>query len=206
MPVHEQGTEAPLVAAPSSFEAFVRSDYAKVVALLRALTGSRVVAEDLAQESFAAAHVRWARVAGLDRPDLWIRRVAVNRAIGSARRRASEQRALERLHAFGDPRLVDAADTSSGDPALWAAVRALPKRQAQVVALVYLDDRSVDEAAEALGMSASTARTHLQRARAGLVEALGAEDEPQDVDGAGGGAGGGLGRHRATERRRGGRR
>ncbi len=154
------------------FPAFFAAEYPGVVRLVRALTGSRPVAEDVAQEAFAAAHDRWDRVAGFDRPDLWVRRVALNRAIGVHRRRRSEARALERLQRAGMPMVVPVAPQEP-DARVWAAVQALPRRQRQLVALVYVEDRAIEDAAAILGLSASTARTHLHRARAALAAALG---------------------------------
>lgn len=159
---------------PTSFDDFFRREYRAVVRLLISVTSSRVVAEDVAQEAFAAAHLRWRRVQGYDRPDLWVRRVALNRAIGVARKRHAEQRAVERLTRFDGIRALSVEEPA--DDELWAAVRALPKRQTQLVALVYGDDRSIDDAAGALGLTPSTARTHLQRARATLAAALADRD------------------------------
>ncbi len=159
--------DVPNVEVMSSFVALMRSEYPAVVGLLRAITGDPAVAEDLAQETFAVVYQRWRKVQHLDRPDLWIRRVAINRALGTTRRQVSERRALERLRSLGTP-VVAAVDAGTADPAVWAAVGRLPRRQAQLVSLVYLDDRSVDEAAAALGLAPSTARTHLQRRAGGL--------------------------------------
>jgi len=156
---------------PTSFDRFFRAEYRSVVALVQSLTHSRAVAEDVAQEAFAAAHTRWERVHDLDRPDLWVRRVALNRAISINRSRNAEQRALDRLKRYGVPLVVPVAEVA--DDELWARVRQLPRRQAQLVALVYRDDRSIDEAAATLGLTASTARTHLQRARIALASLLG---------------------------------
>jgi RNA polymerase sigma-70 factor (ECF subfamily) len=155
---------------PLSFDAFFRAEYRAVVGLVQSLTRSRAVAEDVAQEAFATAHLRWGQVHDLDRPDLWVRRVALNRAISVGRSRNAEQRALERLKRYAVPLIVPVSDPH--DDELWARVRALPRRQAQLVALVYRDDQSVDDAAAALGLTASTARTHLQRARSTLADVL----------------------------------
>ena len=162
------------------FESFFRRERDRVVRLLWAMTGSHAVAEDLAQETFAAAHRRWARVRDLERPDLWLRRVALNRAIGVARRRTTEQKALARLARYGTPQLA-AVDPEPHvpEPPVLAAIRDLPRRQRQVVGLVYLDDRSIDDAALALGLTPSTVRTHLERARAALASALAANDETE---------------------------
>jgi RNA polymerase sigma-70 factor (ECF subfamily) len=59
---------------------------------------------------------------------------------------------------------------------VWEAVRRLPKRQAQVVALYYLEDRSLDDVAAALAMSVETVRTHLRRARQRLARRLRLEE------------------------------
>jgi RNA polymerase sigma-70 factor (ECF subfamily) len=65
---------------------------------------------------------------------------------------------------------------------VWRAVRALPPRQAQAVALYYVDDRSVAEIAEILRCAEGTVKAHLHKARQKLAEAIGAptdgEEEP----------------------------
>lgn len=58
------------------------------------------------------------------------------------------------------------------DEQVWSAVRALPKRQAQVVALHYALDLSVAEVAATLGCAEGTVKAHLSRARAALAVEL----------------------------------
>lgn len=48
------------------------------------------------------------------------------------------------------------------------AVRTLPERQRELISLVHWDGFSIEQAAAHLGMRASTARTHLSRARTRL--------------------------------------
>jgi RNA polymerase sigma-70 factor (ECF subfamily) len=52
-------------------------------------------------------------------------------------------------------------------------VRRLPKRQAQAVALHYLEDRSVEDIAAILECSTGTVKQHLHRARRRLAALLG---------------------------------
>ena len=52
----------------------------------------------------------------------------------------------------------------------------LPRRQAQAIALFYLDDRPVSEIARMLECSESTARTHLSRGRSALASRLGVDE------------------------------
>ena len=54
----------------------------------------------------------------------------------------------------------------------WRAVRGLPKLQRGVVALHYVDDLSVAEVADVLGVSIGTVKTSLSRARSSLAPAL----------------------------------
>lgn len=62
----------------------------------------------------------------------------------------------------------------------WSAVRTLPRRQAQAVALYYEADRPVSEVAEILGCAEGTVRAHLHAARRTLARRLG-EDEGGDL-------------------------
>jgi RNA polymerase sigma-70 factor, ECF subfamily len=156
------------------FERFYRAEWASVVRLAWALTGSRAIAEELAQDAFSSAHDRWHRVGSMDQPGAWVRRVVVNRALSSLRRWRAEQRALDRL---GQPTslAIDALDGPAEE--LWAAVRRLPTRQAQVVALVTVEQRTLRDAGAVLGIAEDTARTHYRRALATLAVALGDQED-----------------------------
>jgi RNA polymerase sigma-70 factor (ECF subfamily) len=57
----------------------------------------------------------------------------------------------------------------------WATVRKLPKRQAQVIALHYLDDLRITEIAEILECSPNTVKVHLHKGRKKLADRLGVE-------------------------------
>jgi RNA polymerase sigma-70 factor (ECF subfamily) len=155
--------------APEPFEDFYVREYGAVVALGLALTGDRGLAEELAQDAFLAAHRRWERIARYDAPGAWVRRAVVNRSRSAWRRRSREARALERL-VRAEPPVVDGEGL---DPErFWALVRMLPARQAQCVALHYLDDLSTAEIASVLGCSEATVRVHLHRGRAALAQVL----------------------------------
>jgi RNA polymerase sigma-70 factor (ECF subfamily) len=132
------------------------------------------LAEDLAQEAFAAASKQWHRIAEYDKPGAWLRRVVVNKATSWRRRRAVELRALARIGpTASSPGLLIAAENA----ALWSEVRSLPTRQAQVIALVYLDDLTIADTADVLGCGVETVRTHLKRARSTLARRLGTIEE-----------------------------
>ncbi len=158
-----------------SFESLYRVELRPITALASSMTGSRELGRDIAHEALLRAYRDWARVATLDNPGAWVRRVAVNLAIDVQRRRARERiavaRAGSRLAAapVDDP-LADATSTR-----FWALVRALPDQQRAVVALRYLDDLAVQEIAEILAIPVGTVKSQLFKARHALATALSKE-------------------------------
>lgn len=158
-----------------AFDSFYRREYPGVVRLAFTLTGRLDVAEELAQDSFLACHRRWDRISRYEDPLAWVRRVATNRCISSGRRHVTEIRLLAKL---GRERPVAPPSTESSD-GLWDAVRQLPKRQAQVVALAFVEDLDVKTIAGTLGIGEESVRTHLRRGRMALSARL--REEPDDV-------------------------
>ncbi len=161
--------DIPVVAAAEPFESFFSREYRSVLGLAAVLTGSVPAAEDLAQDAFIATMKDWERVARLDNPGAWVRRIVANRSISLFRRGVSEVKALARLTRI-DARHEGLGVEISLD--VWREVRRLPKRQAQVIALTYLLDTPRKEVATILGCSEETVKTHLERARARLATRL----------------------------------
>jgi RNA polymerase sigma-70 factor (ECF subfamily) len=158
----------PLVAVTEDFEAFYRRLYPRTVGLAYALTGKRHLAEEVTQEAFIAAYRKWEQISRYDVPEAWLRRVAVNRATSMLRRGLTEVRAIPRLRSALEhiPELEpEAAD-------VWEAVRALPRRQAQAIALFYLEDLSLEQIADILECSPGTVKAHLRRGRVRLGRKL----------------------------------
>ena len=162
--------ESGIVTLPERFEAFYQREFRAVVGLAYALSGSRWAAEDLAQEAFIAAHEKWDRIGEYESPGAWVRRVVANMAVSLYRKRASEARAMTRVALRRQEPLPE---LEVEDAEFWAHVRALPKRQAQAIALHYLEDRPVTEVADILDCSPSTAKVHLHKGRRRLAERLG---------------------------------
>jgi len=150
--------------AAESFDAFFRRELPRVVALTRALCGT-ALADDMAQEAMVVAYRQWSEVSTLDRPDAWVRKVAVNLATSALRRRTAEARALLRLGS----RPVAYPSLEPRNEQFWAAVRRLPRRQAQVIALFYVEDLGVAEIADLLGIAVGSVKQHLSRGRHALA-------------------------------------
>jgi RNA polymerase sigma-70 factor (ECF subfamily) len=163
-------TESP-VSVEGVFDAFWAAEHAPVLALAAALTGDWGIAEDVTQEAFSAAHQKWDRI---DNPAAWVRGVVANRAASHWRRRAREASAFARFTARPDVVLL-----ASEHNDFWEKVRSLPRRQAQYITLHYLDERSVSQIADALGIAEGTVKATLSQARASLGRLLSAEEAEQ---------------------------
>ena len=100
--------------------------------------------------------------------------MTVRRAGRAVRRRLLEARALARLLAGRGPAVAELPDQ---DAEVWRAVRALPRRQAQVIALRYVADASVAEIARTLGLAEGTVKAQLHRGRQSLAARLGTGEE-----------------------------
>jgi len=134
-------------------------------------------AQDIAQDAFVDLHRQWRKVRSYDRPDLWVRRVALRKAQREA------ARAVRRVHAERSHAPLEAvSDPALPDPQLRAALLTLTPMQRAVVALFYLEDRPMEDVADVLGCSPSTGFVHLHRARRRLAELL-SESFTEDVEG-----------------------
>jgi RNA polymerase sigma-70 factor (ECF subfamily) len=159
----------PDVPFSASYAAFYRREFPAMVALAYAVSGSRLGAEDLAQEALLRAYRDWERISAYDKPGAWVRRVTINLATSALRRRSVEARALLRMGGGAVP----LPDPEVEDIAMWAALKKLPAKQRAAVALFYLEDRSTAEIATALDCSEATARVHLHRGRQALRKGMG---------------------------------
>ena len=124
-------------------------------------SGDRSTAADVTTEVFIAA----ARAVGGDKPEQvtrsWLLTTARRRLIDQWRRQGSQRRTVDRLLA---ERSDEAAPTV--DPALVrAALDSLPDNQRLALTLRYLDDLSVSEIADELGLSYRATESVLARGR-----------------------------------------
>jgi RNA polymerase sigma factor (sigma-70 family) len=172
--IQRMGWREASVEQESEFSDLFRTEYPALVRAIYLIVGDREHARDIAQEAFLQLFKRWWRVSRYERPDAWVRRVAVRMAV-RASRRDQTRRHLEHLT---DPAPSQPASTSDID--VLRAVAQLPGMQRAAVILFYFEDRPVAEIAEALACSEATARVHLYRARKRLAEVLGEEESSLD--------------------------
>jgi RNA polymerase sigma-70 factor (ECF subfamily) len=158
------------ITAAASFDDVFRTAYHRVVGIAVATTGDPALAEDAAQEAFARAHARWDHVGELDRPDLWIAKVAVRVAVDGWRR---TRREAGPISAGAEAAVPDAVRR------LWIrhGLEQLSPMQRASVLMRYAEGRPLDEVAERMGRSPSTIKTHVADARRRLRSLLRQEDE-----------------------------
>ncbi len=160
------------VVVEDEYSSFFRAEFAHVVRTSYLIVHDRQKAEDVAQEAFIQLLAHWNKVIRYDRPEAWVRRVAIRIATRAARR--------ERLR----PVLEQASDPPPPfvpqDVDLLNAVKQLPTQQRAAVALFYFEDRPLPEVANILGCSHAAAKVHVFNARKRLAQLLG--EEAADVD------------------------
>lgn len=153
---------------PADFDATFRAHYERLVRSLAVACGDREAAADAVQDAFTRAYTRWRRISRYDDPVGWIRHVALNRLRDHFRKVERGRRAVARVSA--EPEATVAAPEAPDD--LLDQVATLPRQQRIAVALYYVDELSVREIADAMGLSEGAVKFHLHAGRAALRERL----------------------------------
>ncbi|MFC7545062.1 SigE family RNA polymerase sigma factor [Plantactinospora sp. GCM10030261] len=157
-----------------SFDEFYHASFRGLVVQLTAYTGDLGQAQDLVQEAFCRAFVRWSVVVTLDDPVAWVRRVAWNLAASRWRRLRTARNYLLRQREEHTP------GPGPDRVALVAALATLPARQRRVVVLHHLADMSIAEIARQEGVAEGTVKSWLHRARTTLATRLTDQTEERD--------------------------
>jgi RNA polymerase sigma-70 factor, ECF subfamily len=143
------------------FDAFCAAHWRHVVQSVTLFTGDSAAAEELAQEAFLKAALRWGRICNLDKPDAWVRHVAMNAAKSVNRRKGTAERVRHLLNQNDSP---DFADGHADAEAVQSALLRLEDRDRRILILRYFVGASTAEIAAQLGISEGAARTCLSRA------------------------------------------
>lgn len=164
-----------------SFEKFHERYWPRLVRYLSTQASNSSWAEDVAIETMIAVWDKWDEMLVMDRPDSYMFTIATRKLYRlEARARehccleedlASSDRAL-RIAAEGDKWIDDHFD-------LLAAMRALPRRQCQVLGLHYFAGFTLADTAKLMGITEGAAKTHLSRGLASLRQRLGVLPAPK---------------------------
>jgi RNA polymerase sigma-70 factor (ECF subfamily) len=155
----------------AEFQEFYEANYGRIVAMVAVVLGDRDQAQDVAQEAFARALTRWHRIGGYELPEAWVRRVALRIAVDFGRRFRRAILVSVKLAAqrpVAEPGLGE----SLAFTALGAALRRLPLREREVLALHYLADLPVEAIARECGLPLGTVKTRLAAGRRHLETEL----------------------------------
>jgi RNA polymerase sigma-70 factor, ECF subfamily len=155
---------ATVVDKEAAFDRFFADSCQFVVGLVTVTTGDAAAAEDAVQEAYLRAHQRWGSVALMDRPDLWVAKVASRIAVSSWRSRRREAQLTVDLP-------VEVADSLNRIWLKWG-LESLSPKQRFVLILHHIHGLPLAEVAAAAGSSTETVRTHLKRARLRLRRRL----------------------------------
>ena len=150
----------------ADFAEFYEQSRAGCLRAVYASVGDRQQAEDLVSEAFARAWAGWAKVGRHPAPRAWIVRTALNTHVSWWRRRRHE------VAWTGQDLPAGTGTGAQVDERVMAALRALPTRQRQVIALRIFLDLDTQATADALGIAPGTVKAHLNRATAALREQL----------------------------------
>jgi RNA polymerase sigma factor (sigma-70 family) len=113
-------------------------------------------AEDAAAETMARAYLAWPKISKHAFREAWIRRVAINVAVDTTRRRRNAP--------VPPDQLTDTTEEQGRWPADFIRLLdPLPKRQRQVLALRFLGDLTDSEIADSLGISIGSVKQHVSR-------------------------------------------
>jgi RNA polymerase sigma-70 factor, ECF subfamily len=159
-------------------QAFIRDDYARMVAGLAVACGSAALAEDAVQEALARAIERTGRGERITDLKAWVAVVARNVTRSFFRRVVAERRARLRGAAAAEPN-EGLSDADRID--LLAAIKALGHNQREAVALFYFADLSVEEVARVMKLHPEAVKGLLHRGRASLARSLGRPSEEREA-------------------------
>lgn len=153
--------------ADQALTAMYRDHYGCLVRLARLLVPDVTTAEDVVQDSFVAMHAAWHRLRDSDRALAYLRQSVVGRS-----------RSVRRHRALAGP---DASQPGSDLPgaelgalpslehaAVVRALRSLPARQREALALKYYGNLPEAQVASAMGVSQGAVKRHVAAAIAAL--------------------------------------
>jgi len=161
------------------FAAFYRGAADDCLRAVLVSIGDQDTARELVDEAFARAWASWRSVSNHPAPKAWVVRTALNAGVSRWRRRRREV-AVPEPHRLADPPAAGGVSAGPVDARIMAALKRLPARQRQVVALRLILDLDTVGTAEVLGIAANTVMAHLGRAMAALRQDLQSELAPED--------------------------
>ena len=173
----------------TAFESLMRKHNGKLFRIARAILKDDSDAEDVLQDAYLDAYRHIQDFRGDSQAGTWLTRIVVNQALMRLRKEKRRSviipfRGMRRDEAErGEADVADDKAESPSTRVLRAEIRRILERRIDELPLSFrtvfvmreVEDMSVQETAECLGISSATVRTRLFRARALLRESLARE-------------------------------
>ena len=161
-------------------EQLVQERWSTLLARATLLAATPSEAEDLVQDALVATFSSRARFTSLAQAETYVRRAIATRSIDRARRAASERRATDRV-AVRPQRPVETTLPGLEVDVLAALARLTPRQRACVV-LRHVEDLSVAQTADQLGLSQGAVKRYTSDAASALQRWLGTTTDPEVDD------------------------
>jgi RNA polymerase sigma-70 factor (ECF subfamily) len=162
----------------------------------RSILDDDAESEDALQEAYVTAYVEMSTFRGASKLTTWLTRIVINEALGRLRKNKRQAEILAFSRDSREPAAQENAPmerstiASPEDEASRAELRAVLERKIGELPVAFrtvfmmreLEEMTVEETAECLGIPEATVRTRLFRARALLRESLAREIDVATVD------------------------
>lgn len=173
MPAGTAVSDRPAWGADEAIEQLYAAHWRQLVRLSVLLVRDQGAAEEIVQDAFVAVHGRWSKLRDPDRALAYLRQSVVNRSRSALRHRGVVERYAARERVPADaPGADESVLATARRGAVLDAMRELPQRQREVLALRYYLDLSEAQIAEALGISRGAVKSHASRGSAALRDLL----------------------------------
>ena len=184
--------------AEQEFELLVELHQRSIYRLLLGLTRDPDAAETLTQECFLKAFQNRMSFRGESTAKTWLMRIAINLAYDHRRNRRAQfwKKLFNRHYDGGAAAQANNVAASAAEPlfdtladshtsaehqllareqlsTVWAAVERLPNQQRTVFLLRFVEEMSLEEIAQAIGVRVASVKTHLRRATLAVRQAAG---------------------------------
>ena len=158
-----------------AFDELVKKHYSTTHNLLIRLSGNRMDADDLCQETFIRVYRSLRKFKAQSQFSTWLYRIAVNVANSHFRKEKVRQ-----LLSFGNDPETMAVDEPTEprelDPEMWDAIHNLPQKQKMVLTLRIFQELPFKVVASILNISENSAKVNYHHAIQRLKESLGEKE------------------------------
>jgi RNA polymerase sigma-70 factor, ECF subfamily len=179
----------------AAFETMMRRHNGRLFRVARAILRDDAEAEDALQDAYLDAYRHIADFRGQAALGTWLTRIVINHALMRVRKQKRDRTVLPfgatpESSQHADPDVTDERSESPSNAVLRAEVRRLIERRIDDLPIAFrtvfvmrdVEDLTVQETAECLGIPSATVRTRLFRARALLREALARDLDVATID------------------------